>query len=278
MTLRVNGKLLPIDGYMNFHAGRFDKTLDLVRRYGGGSVVEVGGVPWAMTSRLAAEPGVDLRATVSEEAGSNWSDELPVTRKDYELQIGDAAPRGYVNYSANVERTLFPIDEPVDMVLACEIIEHLTRAPHTMLLNINGWLKPGGIVIITTPNGSQLENPFRVKAKMPAYRPCVYSRHNYVFTLDGLADLVETCGFEILEASHWSPYTRSGLSNLYRPVVNLGSRYLKDKFAQTVCVVGRKIEHRQTASRLPRCFARQSGWERIDGADQIVDPWSLDMD
>ena len=59
------------------------------------------------------------------------------------------------------------VNDGADIVLACEIIEHLTRAPHVMMLNINSWLKPGGRVVLTTPNGAQFDNPLRVKPKMP---------------------------------------------------------------------------------------------------------------
>jgi SAM-dependent methyltransferase len=277
MTLRVNGEVVPVDRYSQFHARRFDQTLDLARRHGGGRLVEVGGHPWAMTARLVREPGIEVAATVSAEEVSHWSDELPLKRTDYELDIGDGAPRRFFNYSANIERTDFSVGDPVDMVLACEIIEHVTRSPHRMMLNINRWLKPGGLVILTTPNGAQLENPFRVRPKMPAYRPSVYSRHNYVFTMDGLTDLIETCGFEIVEANFWSPYERKGGSNLYRLLYRLGGRYMKNKFAQTLCVVARKVEDRETASRLPRCYARESGWERIDGVAAESDPAAVDL-
>lgn len=277
MSLRVNGQVIPIDRYADFHARRFDQTLDLVRRFGGGRLVEVGGHPWAMTARLVREPGIELAATVSAEEVSHWSDELPLARTDYEIDVGDGVPRRFVNYSANIERTDFTVGEPADMVLACEIIEHVTRAPHRMLLNINRWLKPGGLVVLTTPNGAQMENPFRVRPKMPAYRPSVYSRHNYVFTMDGLTDLVGACGFEIVEANFWSPYARRGATNLYRAIYGLGGRYLKNKFAQTLCVVARKVEDRETASRLPRCYSREAGWERIDGVAQAGDPAAIDI-
>lgn len=271
MSLRVNGEIVDDGAYGAFHARRFGQTLDLVRRFGGGDLVEVGGHPWTMTGKLVAEPGINLLATVSAEEVTAWPEELPVDRREYEIQVDDGPVRRFPNYSANVERTLFPVGGQADIVVACEIIEHLARSPHIMMLNINSWLKPGGLVILTTPNGSQLENPFRVRPKMPSYRPSLYSRHNYVYTMQGLTDLVSACGFEVVEANYWSPYVRSGGSNLYRALYGLGPLYLKQKFAQTLCVVARKIEDRTTASRLPRCYAPDSGWERIDGqSDQLA--------
>jgi len=276
MGLRVNGTLVEDPNYAAFHGRRFRQTLDLVRKFGGGDLVEVGGHPWVMTGILATDPAVNLLASVSAEEVTAWPEDLPVERNMYELQVGDGEPVRFPNYSANVERTLFPIEGKADMVVACEIIEHLTRSPHIMMLNINSWLKPGGHVVLTTPNGSQLENPFRVRPKMPSYRPSVYSRHNYVFTMEGLTDLVSACGFEIVEANYWAPYNRRGATNLYRAAYNVGPAYLKQKLAQTLCVVARKIEDRTTASRLPRCYADDQGWERIDGRTGVALSFATD--
>jgi len=277
MSLRVNGTLVEEPAYAAFHARRFEQTLGLVRKFGGGDLVEVGGHPWVMTGILATDPAVNLLASVSAEEVTAWPEDLPVERRMYELQVGDHEPVQFPNYSANVERTLFSIGVQAEMVVACEIIEHLTRSPHIMMLNINSWLKPGGYVLLTTPNGSQLENPFRVRPKMPSYRPSVYSRHNYVFTMEGLTDLVSACGFEVVEANYWAPYTRRGATNLYRAAYNLGPRYLKQKLAQTVCVVARKVEDRTTASRLPRCYADDAGWERIDGRRDMSTAFTTDL-
>lgn len=278
MTLRVNGEEIQIDRYAKYHATRFDATMEMVKRYGGGSLVELGGHPWAMTSRLVAEPSVTLEATVSAEEIICWSDEIPVTSKQYEIDIGDGKPRHFRNISANLERTLFPIGTEVDMVLACEIIEHVTRAPHNLLLNINSWLKKDGVVIITTPNGSQLENPFRVRAKMPAFRPSVYSRHNYVFTMDGLVNLVESCGFTVVESMFYSPYARTGLTNLYRGIYDMGPRYLKNKLAQSLCIVAKKTEARTTASRLPKAYASEAGWDNLDAAAMPTSGQSISLE
>lgn len=264
MIVHVNGDRFDLTRYGDFHRVRIEKTLDLVRAVGGGRTVELGGHPWAMTARLLREPAIVLKATVSAEEVTAWPDEIPVTRRDYVLKA-DSGPEGHwVNYSANLERTLFPIDEKVDLVLACEIIEHLTRSPHVMLLNVNDWLEKGGRVVLTTPNGSQFENPFRVKAKMPAFRYNSYARHNFVFTLDTLVDLVECCGFEVERAEYWSPYRRQGGSNLYRALMKAPSKYLKDKFAQTIVVVARKVEQRRNASRLPKAYSPSPDWEHVD--------------
>lgn len=272
MHVNVNGVSINLAHYGTFHDQRFNKTLRLVRALGGGRVAEVGGHPWAMTARLLLEPGVEVAATVSAEEVTHWPDAIPVEKKRYEFNFQNGQRAQITNYSANIERTMFELEKKVDIALACEIIEHLTRAPHVMLLNINSWLEIGGRVIITTPNGAQLENPFRVKAKMPALRCSIYARHNYVFTMDALKDLVTACGFEVELSEYWAPYARRGGSQVYRAIMKAPSTYLKDKFSQTLVVVGRKIEDRDTASRLPVSYERSSSWERVDqDNDDYVD-------
>lgn len=271
MIITVNGKQLDLSRYASFHANRYDQTMALVRSFGGGRTIELGGHPWTMTARLFAEPSIDLVATVSAEEVTAWPDEIPVTFHPYTMGLSDGTVHEWVNVSANLERTLFPITEGcvgagnADLVLACEIIEHLTRSPHIMLLNINSWLKKGGRVILTTPNGSQFDNPLRTKPKMPAYRFSQYARHNYVFTMEMLRDLAETCGFEVEQAEYWSPYVRKGLAKLYRPLSRLPGSYFKNLFAQTIVIVARKTEDRETASRMPRAYAGDGDWERIEG-------------
>jgi hypothetical protein len=41
--------------------------------------------------------------------------------------------------------------------------------------------------------------------------------------------------------------------------------YFKNLFAQSIVIVARKKEDRETASRLPRAYAPAGDWERIEG-------------
>ncbi|MEL6980268.1 MAG: methyltransferase domain-containing protein [Pseudomonadota bacterium] len=264
MRIEVNGETIDLARYEAFHAERFKQTLETVRALGGGRVVELGGHPWAMTARLLAEQSVTLAATVSAEEVSLWPDALPVTRRSYTLEQDGAPPRGFENVSANLERTRFDIGgEPADLVLACEIIEHLTRAPHVMLLNANAWLKPGGRILITTPNGAQFENPLRFKSKTPSYRANVYGRHNHLFTLEHLTDLAACCGFVVERAELVSPYPRRGPARLYKTLGRLPGRFFREKFNQSLLVVARKTAALEAATRLPKVYAPSPQWECI---------------
>ena len=145
MIVTVNGERIDLARYEQYHGVRFAHTLDLVRSLGG-RVVELGGHPFGMTARLLSEPSVELAATVSAEEVTAWADEIPVMRRPHLLKGTDGREWRFINVSGNVERTRFSVfkenEDKADLVLACEILEHLTRAPHVLALNLNAWLKP----------------------------------------------------------------------------------------------------------------------------------------
>lgn len=59
----------------------------------------------------------------------------------------------------NVEKDIFPFkDNEFDVVLCCEIIEHLTLNPTHMFYEAHRILKPDGCLIVTTPNVSRVTN------------------------------------------------------------------------------------------------------------------------
>ena len=57
------------------------------------------------------------------------------------------------------------------MVTWCEVIEHLTGNPVFTLSEIHRVLKPGGAVVISTPNVARIENVIRVCFGNNVYDP-----------------------------------------------------------------------------------------------------------
>jgi hypothetical protein len=259
----VDGVAIDVTDYARMHEGRIAKTLDKVASSGVRRVVEVGSHPWVMTSALIEHPKFELLATVSAEEETLWPDDIEFSAKSCDIRTLGGAFAKVVNYSFNIERRRASLGESPDVVFACEIIEHLIRSPHTMLLNINDWLPVSGHLIVTTPNGSQFMNPFRRTARMPAYRAHCYERHNYVYQLSGLVELIELCGFSIVEAGFWSPYRSTGLNSI-RPILSrIPGSYFSEKFERSLFVLARKQSSVVSLPRIPSVYAQSGAWEYV---------------
>ena len=54
------------------------------------------------------------------------------------------------------------LDDNYDLIVLCEVIEHLSRWPVSVLQNLYKYLQPGGTLLITTPNLLRLSNRIRL--------------------------------------------------------------------------------------------------------------------
>jgi SAM-dependent methyltransferase len=55
-----------------------------------------------------------------------------------------------------------PDREAFDLVVICEVIEHLPVPLHLVLRKVMRWMKPGGVLFVTTPNLYRLRNIVRL--------------------------------------------------------------------------------------------------------------------
>lgn len=101
----------------------------------------------------------------------------------------------------NIEEDDFPYpDGHFDGVLYCEILEHLTRDPIAVFAEIHRVLKPGGWLVVTTPNVARRQNLLRLARGRNIYDPYSgygpYGRHNREYTADELRQLLTNTGFD----------------------------------------------------------------------------------
>ena len=74
--------------------------------------------PWAMTSAIINNPSLNITASVSAQEITQWTDDIGITVSEYILKDQKNTEHRFNNYSVNIERTLFDIEEKVDCVIA----------------------------------------------------------------------------------------------------------------------------------------------------------------
>jgi len=107
----------------------------------------------------------------------------------------------------NAEKDVFPYpDGHFTTVLCCELIEHLTEDPMHLMSEINRIVKPGGHLVLTTPNIGSLRG---IAAILEGYHPGVFTayirprdgeveaRHNREYTPKEVERMLENSGFTV---------------------------------------------------------------------------------
>jgi SAM-dependent methyltransferase len=173
---------------------RFLYTLQLIPP-GDGKLLEIGANPYFMS--LLLRRFTQYQVMYTNYFGSSFesqSEQVLITRQRERLSIPFQ--------NINVEKEPLPFDDDTfDVILLCEVIEHFTEDPLYALLNISRVLKPGGSLILTTPNVARLENVARLLAGENIYDPYSgygpYGRHNREYTMEELSRLLIHAGFKI---------------------------------------------------------------------------------
>lgn len=115
-------------------------------------------------------------------------------------------------YIFNFELDTFPFeDKTFDLVLCMEVIEHLAYSPNHMLTEAHRVLKPGGTLLLSTPNSLCLNKTILMLRNIPiAFKYSgygVYGRHNREFSNQELVLLAKSCGYNVQEVLQENVYT-----------------------------------------------------------------------
>ncbi len=156
-----------LDHYVTDSQMRFLYTWNLVRD-DQGSALELGANPYFTTWLLDAYTDLDLSlANYYGERGES-------TQTHSWLPPGESERVEVQRYSKlfNVEEDEFPYpDDSFDVVLFCEMLEHMLMDPMHTLREIHRVLKPGGALVLTTPNVARIENVLRLLHGANMYDP-----------------------------------------------------------------------------------------------------------
>jgi len=206
-------------GYATGDCERFLHTLALVPD-GQGDLLEIGGNPYFTTLLLRRfRPG--YRLAISNYFGGAPGSASQNIRFDGFDGTGEEFQLAYE--SLNIEAWPFPFaNGQLDVVVFGEVLEHMTNDPMHAMREISRVLKPGGTLVLTTPNAARVENIVALAEGRniydcySAYGP--YGRHNREYTRDELHRLLDYCGFEA-EIS----YTANVHPDIPAESVNLGA-------------------------------------------------------
>ena len=169
-----------LENYWRQDWRRFVYTYGLVQQLTG-RCLELGANPYFTTTLL--QLFTDLELTLANYFGSHFDSESSQVVSISSPESG-ATKTSVMNFSHfNIEDASFPFpDMSFDVIMLCEVLEHLQSDPLKVLLEIKRVLKPDGSLILTTPNVSRLENVCRMLAGVNIYDPYsgygAYGRHN----------------------------------------------------------------------------------------------------
>jgi SAM-dependent methyltransferase len=118
--------------------------------------------------------------------------------------------------------------ESFDMVIMCEVIEHLNFNPLPTLMEINRVLKVGGYLYIGTPNQSRLANRLRAMAGRSFHNPIedffaqlgnsrnmLVGLHWREYTLGEMLEMLEKMGFEVTQRYFYQDWNHSSSANIF---------------------------------------------------------------
>jgi SAM-dependent methyltransferase len=190
----------PSRTYIDSHLARLTKTLEIIPPgTPSDRVLEMG-------SYMHVAPALKKRLGYGEVRGCYYGQLGVVEHHEVTSAEGERFECDLELFDA--EKDVFPYaDEYFATVLCCELIEHLAVDPMHMLAEVNRILRPGGHLVITTPNTASLR---AIAAILQGFHPGLFPqyirpapdgkidpRHSREYTPFEIGLLLKDAGFEL---------------------------------------------------------------------------------
>jgi SAM-dependent methyltransferase len=184
-----------LENYLKEDFNRFVYTLNLLPKLeSDASLLEIGSNPYFTSILIKKFTNYQLSCTNYFGVDNGIGKQIQTN-----TSTGEIFQFEYTNH--NIDTDDLPFEKKFDVILFCEVLEHLTNDPLLALLRIKNSLKKDGILVLTTPNVNRLENISKMIAGSNVYDPYsgygVYGRHNREYNKHELFLLLSHCGFEI---------------------------------------------------------------------------------
>jgi SAM-dependent methyltransferase len=238
-----------ITGHIADDCARLELFYDVICASAAGDVLDVGANPYLLTYALS-RAGKRVVAT-----GVPMGDDVQAARASVTFEGATSLDVPLWRFSA--DRSPYPFaDASFDAVVVGELLEHLPAGPAELLYECNRVLRPGGLLLLSTPNAVSLAQLYFIARRQNPHWPFssqgVYARHNRLYTFDEIDDLLQGNGFARVIARG---ITRSVRREWYAPsasgaakwaVIRGGQRLLQSrphalrKYSEGMFIVGRK--------------------------------------
>ncbi|NJN67238.1 MAG: class I SAM-dependent methyltransferase, partial [Chloroflexaceae bacterium] len=197
--------------YFRLHRHRYLALLAALDAAPGARVLEVGVTPGQLTHLLVRAgyrvSGVDLN---------------PGPRRALWRQLGVQVCQ------MNLERQPLPFaSESFERVVFSEVLEHLVYSPLPALREFRRVLKPGGRLLLTTPNELYLKSRLHTLVRMFSWKSrdtreefrhqmllegeARYTTHSRTYTMDEVCWLVEQAGLRVVQRRYEAAWERVGV-------------------------------------------------------------------
>jgi glycosyltransferase involved in cell wall biosynthesis/SAM-dependent methyltransferase len=186
--------------YVETHRTRLERTLALTPPGGPTDrVLEMGAY-------LQITPALKTKLGYGEVRGCYYGPKGQTNHRSVTSETGEDFQCDVDLFDA--EKDPFPYEDGYfSTILCCELIEHLPSDPMHMMGEINRVLKPGGALVLTTPN---IASARAVSAILQGFHPMLFpayirpnqegeteARHNREYSPREIKDLLENSGFEV---------------------------------------------------------------------------------
>ena len=187
--------------YLDTHRTRLVRTLEITPAGGPGDrILEMGAY-------LQVTPALHNKLGYGEVRGCYYGPTGRIDHRTVTSADGETFTCEIDHFDADKDRFPYP-DEHFSTVLCCELIEHLFEDPMHLMSEINRILKPGGHLVLTTPNVAALRG---ISAILLGYHPGFFhayikpaaesgevdARHNREYTAREVHRLLDTSGFAV---------------------------------------------------------------------------------